>query len=99
VLTIPELIELLRMSSLCVTTFTGTMHLAALLRVPTVAIFPTRFSVTHWFPLSNSIRVLFNFNEFSYSFDDANDSDTSLDAVTVHDVQACVADLLSNPAG
>ena len=94
VLTIPELIELLRMASLCVTTFTGTMHLAALVRLPTVAIFPTRFSVTHWFPMSDSIRVLFNFNEFSYSFDDANDSDSNLDAVTVRDVQECVTDLL-----
>ncbi len=96
VLTVPELIELLRMSSLCVTTFTGTMHLAALVRVPTVAVFPTRFSVTHWFPLNQAIRVLFNFNEFSYSFEDENDSDSNLDAVTVRDVQSCVTDLLSN---
>ncbi len=96
VLTIPELIEMLRMSSLCVTTFTGTMHLAALVRVPTVAIFPTRFSVTHWFPRNDAIKAIFNFNEFSYSFDDANDSDSNLDAVTVRDVQTCVTDLLAN---
>ena len=95
VLTIPELIELLRLASLCVTTFTGTMHLAALVNVPTVAIFPTRFSVTHWFPMNDSIRVLFNFNESSYSFDDTNDSDLHLDAITVRDVQASVTDLLS----
>jgi len=91
---IPELIELLRKSSLCVTTFTGTMHLAALLHVPTVAVFPTRFSVTHWFPLNDAAEVLFNFNERSYSFDDMNDADGNLDAITVRDVQRSVMNVL-----
>ncbi len=55
---VAELVELLRMSALCVTNDTGTMHLAALLNVPTVALFTMRNSPCHWFPNALRVQVL-----------------------------------------
>jgi len=56
--TVAELAELLRMSALCLTNDTGTMHLAALLQVPTVALFTMRNHPRHWFPNGSRVRVL-----------------------------------------
>ncbi len=57
--TISELTELLRMAKLCVSNDTGTMHLAAAVAVPTVAVFSMRNTLVHWFPNSENIRAVF----------------------------------------
>lgn len=88
-----ELIEVLRISSLCVTNNTGTMHLAALVDIPIVALFNTRFSVTHWFPKCSTVRALFTFNEETYSYDDSGTDDSQLHAVTEDDVKRSIEDL------
>ncbi|HTR80003.1 MAG TPA: glycosyltransferase family 9 protein [Bacteroidota bacterium] len=89
-----ELIELLRMSALCVTNDTGTMHVAALLQTPIVAIFGTRISPTHWFPSSQRARVLFSFTPSSYSFNDDGGADESIRRIQVEDVKKAVIDLM-----
>ena len=89
-----ELIELLRMSALCVTNDTGTMHVAALLQTPMVAIFGTRISPTHWFPNSRNARVLFSFVASSYSFSDEGTADESILRIQVEDVKQSVREIL-----
>lgn len=89
-----ELIEVLRMSSLCVTNNTGTMHLAALIDIPIVALFNTRFSVTHWFPHCSAIRALFAFDGQTYSYDDSGSDDSQLRAISEDDVKRSIEDLL-----
>jgi len=69
--TIQELVELLRMAKGCVTNDTGTMHLAAMVGVATVAIFSFRLSPTHWFPLSQKLVVLFSLGECSLCYKDS----------------------------
>ncbi|MGA9408705.1 MAG: glycosyltransferase family 9 protein [Bacteroidota bacterium] len=88
-----ELIELLRMSALCVTNDTGTMHVAALLQRPMVAIFGTRISPTHWFPNSHRARILFSFAPSSYSFSDEGGADESILRIQVDDVKQAVRDV------
>ncbi len=88
-----ELIELLRMSALCVTNDTGTMHLTALLQRPMVAIFGTRISPTHWFPNSHCARVLFSFVPLSYSFSDEGGADESILRIQVDDVKQAVREV------
>lgn len=68
--TVQELIELLRISKGCVTNDTGTMHLAAMIRIPTVAIFTTRISPTHWLPIGSSIVSIFSFEDCSFCYKD-----------------------------
>ncbi len=68
--TVSELIELLRLAEGCVTNDTGTMHLAAMVGVPTVAIFSLRLSPTHWLPLGNRVVSLFSIPSCCYCYDD-----------------------------
>ena len=68
--TVQELIELLRMSEGCVTNDTGTMHLAAMIGIPTVAIFSTRISPTHWFPVGEKVVSIFSLNDCSFCYND-----------------------------
>ncbi|MBI2428147.1 MAG: glycosyltransferase family 9 protein [Ignavibacteriales bacterium] len=89
-----ELIEVLRLSSLCVTNNTGTMHLAALVDIPIVALFNTRFSVTHWFPKCSTIRALHAFDEQTYSYDDSGSDDSQLRAISEDDVKRSIDDIL-----
>jgi heptosyltransferase-3 len=73
--TIQELIELLRMSKGCITNDTGTMHLAAMIGTPTVAIFSTRLSPTHWLPVGDNIVSIFSFEDCSFCYkDDCTDT-------------------------
>ena len=73
--TIQELIELLRMSKGCITNDTGTMHLAAMVGIPTVAIFSTRLSPTHWLPIGEKVVSIFSLGDCSFCYkDDCNDT-------------------------
>jgi heptosyltransferase-2 len=68
--TVPELIELLRLAKGCITNDTGTMHIAAMIGVPTVAIFSLRHSPTHWLPLGNRIVSVFSIPPCHCCYDD-----------------------------
>jgi heptosyltransferase-2 len=68
--TLQELVELLRMAKGCITNDTGTMHIAAMVGVPTVAIFSFRLSPTHWFPLSQKMVALFSFEDCGLCYKD-----------------------------
>jgi heptosyltransferase-2 len=68
--TIQELIELLRISKGCITNDTGTMHLAAMIGIPTVAIFSTRLSPTHWLPVGDRVVAIFSFENCSFCYKD-----------------------------
>ncbi len=84
--TIQELIELLRLSTACITNDSGTMHLAAMIGVPTVAIFGTRLSPTWWFPKGENIIALFCLLKCSYCFQDFCDSKECLKRIEVSHV-------------
>jgi ADP-heptose:LPS heptosyltransferase len=68
--TIQELIELLRVSGGCITNDTGTMHLSAMIGIPTVAIFSTRLSPTHWLPVGDNVVSIFSFEDCSFCYQD-----------------------------
>ncbi len=68
--TIQELVELLRMANGCITNDTGTMHIAAMVGVPTVAIFSMRFSPTHWLPVGDRVVSIFSFENCSFCYKD-----------------------------
>jgi len=68
--TIQELIELLRLSKGCITNDTGTMHLAAMIGIPTVAIFSTRLSPTHWLPVGDMVVSIVSFEDCSFCYKD-----------------------------
>jgi ADP-heptose:LPS heptosyltransferase len=93
---VPELIELLRRSAACVTNDTGTMHLAAALGLPTVALFTTRISPKHWFPVGPNVIAVFSFSEDSYSYRDEGDSPSKcLLNIEVADVMEALDELLA----
>jgi heptosyltransferase-3 len=85
-LSVQELIELLRMSSLCVTNNTGPMTLAAMIGVPMVVISSTRFSPTFYFPFSRRMIWLFAFSKNSYSYNDEGGTSQDLMVIDVPDV-------------
>jgi ADP-heptose:LPS heptosyltransferase len=93
--TIQELIELLRMSRLCITNDTGAMHIAAILRIPTIAIFDTHLPPTWWFPDSDKIIQLFSICECSYCYKFVCDSKKCLNNIEVEHVIQAVLKLLS----
>ena len=95
---LPELIELLRLSNIAVTNDTGTMHIAAALGVPIVAIFGTRLSPTHWFPHSSRVKILFSFAQTTFSYDDDSESDQSILAISVNNVKSAIEQVLE-PSG
>jgi len=97
--TIPELIELLRLSSGCVTNDTGTMHLAALLEIPTVALFSTRHSPTHWLPQGKRIVSLFTLPTCRYCYDDDCNEPKCLHAIGVDDVMEYLVRLIDETGG
>lgn len=81
-----ELAELLRMAGLCLTNDTGTMHLAAMVGCPTVALFTTRLSPRHWFPLGPQVAALLAFLKDHYDYRDEGETHESLLAISVKDV-------------
>lgn len=82
---VQELIELLRLCTACITNDTGTMHIAAELDKPTVAIFTTRVSPTHWFPKGKKVIALFSFGNDSYSY--KNDGDAPCECLMKIEVE------------
>lgn len=97
--TIAELIELLRLSSGCITNDTGTMHLAALLEVPTVALFSTRHSPTHWLPQGKRIISLFTLPTCRYCYDDDCKEPICLHGIGVDDVMKNIINLIDEEGG
>jgi ADP-heptose:LPS heptosyltransferase len=91
---IQELIELLRLSKGCVTNDTGTMHLAAMVGVPTVAIFTVRHSPFHWLPLGSHVVSLFNPIDCRYCYDDECKIGACLEGISVDDVIHGLKDVL-----
>jgi ADP-heptose:LPS heptosyltransferase len=92
--TIPELIELLRLSSGCITNDTGTRHIAAMVGLPTVALFSTRHSPTDWLPLGNKIISLFTMPDCRYCYDDDCNEPKCLNEIGVDDVMKHLVSLI-----
>ena len=84
--TIQELIELLRISKGCVTNDTGTMHIAAMVGIPTVALFSLRFSPTHWLPVGQKIISIFTLADCIYCYKDSCERLDCLKNIRVDDV-------------
>ncbi len=99
--TVPEMIELLRIARLCVTNDTGTMHLAAAVGVPTVAVVSTRNTPAHWFPNSRNVVAVFRLCQCSYCYleDTGCDHLQCLTGIGVADVLDAVRVALSRTAG
>lgn len=85
-LSIQELIELLRISSVCITNNTGPMTLSAMVGIPTVIISGTRFSPTFYMPISEKLVNVFSFSKNSYSYNDEGDTSDDLKQIEVSDV-------------
>ncbi|MGC8724670.1 MAG: glycosyltransferase family 9 protein, partial [Acidobacteriota bacterium] len=81
-----ELAELLRVAALCLTNDTGTMHLAAMVGCSTVALFTTRLSPRHWFPLGSRVAVLLAFTKDHYDYRDEGEAHDSLLAISTERV-------------
>lgn len=92
-LSIQELIELLRMSSGCITNNTGPMTLTALIGVPTVVISSTRFSPAFYIPISKKMIWLFSFNSSSYSYNDIGGPSEDLFQIQAYDVKRAVEEI------
>lgn len=77
-LSIQELVELLRISSACITNNTGPMTLAANIGLPTVVIASTRFSPTFYIPIGSKLVTVFCFSSNLYSYDDSGGTSEDL---------------------
>ena len=86
--TVGELIELLGMSRLCVSNDTGTMHVAALIEVPTVGIFGTRFHPSWWFPRGSRVMAIYRYVPCSFCFLDQCVHRSCLEGIDVETVFA-----------
>jgi len=95
---LPELVELLRSANLCITNDTGTMHLSAMVGCPTVALFNTRVSPRHWFPLGKRLLALMAFVKDHYDFRDEGGPHESLLAIEVNDVMVAAKSLFADVA-
>jgi ADP-heptose:LPS heptosyltransferase len=91
---IQELIELLRISKACVTNDTGTMHIAAMIGLPTIAIFGTRLHPSWWFPKGKNFIALFCLLECSYCFKDYCETKNCLNKIEVSHVMRALEELL-----
>jgi heptosyltransferase-3 len=97
-LSIQELIELLRMSNLCVTNNTGPMTLSAMVGIPTVVLVSTRFSPSFYMPLSKSMVSVFSFSDnSSYSYNDVGDTSEDLRQIDVNHVIDAIQKVISDP--
>jgi len=81
-----ELIEILRLAKGCITNDTGTMHIAAMLGIPTVAIFTSRESPLIWFPLGKNVIAIYSFHECSYCYDDQCQETICTKSIQLNDV-------------
>ncbi len=97
--TVNELIELVRRAKVCVTNDTGTLHIAALLGIPTVALFSTRVSPALWFPKSANLVALFKLLECSYCQLENDDCShrSCMTGITLAEVCTAVKQVLRQP--
>src|SRR4030042_1204211 len=93
--TISELVELLRCAKACITNDTGTMHVAAMVGIPTVAIFTSRFSPTHWLPKGGKVISIFSPLDCQNCYDDFCETRECLKAISVEDVTIALEEVLS----
>lgn len=91
--TIQELTELLRLAKGCITNDTGTMHIAAMVGVPTVALFSLRFSPTHWFPFGRSVVSIFSLVDCIYCYRDSCETLDCMKGINVSDVVSVLNDI------
>jgi ADP-heptose:LPS heptosyltransferase len=89
-LSIQELIELLRMSSILVTNNTGPMTLAGMSGTPMVVVASTRFSPAFYMPESDRMVWVFSFDENSYSYDDSGGAGKDLLNIEIRHVQNAI---------
>ncbi|MGA7161092.1 MAG: glycosyltransferase family 9 protein, partial [Bacteroidota bacterium] len=93
--TIQELIELLRIAKICITNDTGTMHVAAVLQVPTVAIFNSKLPPTWWFPDNNQVVQIFSNTDCSLCDTFNCETRECLMNIRVDHVENAVVELMS----
>ncbi|OGV25860.1 MAG: hypothetical protein A3F18_02785 [Legionellales bacterium RIFCSPHIGHO2_12_FULL_37_14] len=93
-LSVQELIELLRLCDACISNNTGTMTLAAMLKIPLIVISSTRFSPTFYMPISDKMIWLFSFSKTSYSYHDGDDVSEDLLPIGVRDVTTAYEQLI-----
>ncbi|MFZ3136816.1 MAG: glycosyltransferase family 9 protein [Thermodesulfovibrionales bacterium] len=93
--TIQELVELLRMAKACITNDTGTMHIAAMTRTKTVAIFTTRHSPTHWLSKGDEVISIFSPPDCQNCYDDFCETIECLKAISVENVTEVLEEVLS----
>lgn len=94
--TLHELFELLRLSRGCVTNDTGTMHIAAMIGIPTVALFAQKQSPVHWLPLGKNVISLFSPISCGYCYNNQCKTLACLDSISEKDVIAVVNKLMTN---
>jgi ADP-heptose:LPS heptosyltransferase len=83
---IQELTELLRIAKGCITNDTGTMHIAAMVGVPTVALFSSRLSPTHWLPAGHNVVSIFSLLDCIYCYKDSCKTLDCMKRINVIDV-------------
>jgi ADP-heptose:LPS heptosyltransferase len=86
--TISQLFQVLRCAEITVTNDTGPMHLSAILNRPTVAIFGTRMSLLHWYPVGELTTVITHYHKDSFSYDD--------DGMAPHRLEKISTDIIIN---
>ena len=91
---IQELVELLRMAKACITNDTGTMHIAAMIGLPTVAVFSSRQSPTHWFPIGKKVIALFCMMSCAFCYNDNCEKIDCLKMIEPHHVIQAMNTLL-----
>lgn len=89
-LSIQELIELLRLSKLLVTNNTGPMTLAGMIKTPMVVISSTRFSPAFYMPESDNMVWIFSFDKNSYTYNDEDGPGSDLRNIEVRHVQQAI---------
>lgn len=91
------LMALLRTAAGCVTNDTGTMHLAAMAGVPTVAIFSARHSPTHWLARGGNVVTLFSLPTCRFCYDDTCGTGICMKAISVEDVRRAFEQVVGAP--
>jgi ADP-heptose:LPS heptosyltransferase len=93
--TVTELVELLRLARACITNDTGTMHISAMVGIPTVALFTVRLSPTHWLPVGKRVISIFSLKDCKYCYDNTCQTKECLNAIEVEDIIEVLEEILS----
>ena len=94
--TLQELFELLRLSKGCITNDTGTMHIAAMIGLPTITLFSLQQSPMHWLPLGKNVISLFSPISCGYCYNNQCKTLACLDSIREEDVIKVIDKLLTN---